>query len=161
MKHFIFSVLYLVCLCMHAQSAKDLKKAGVESCTILKTYPSATGKENRLERIEYYDSLGKTKEIIRYNNLGAIKKHILFYFSENGDWKAEVKLMPGKRLRTDSLFEKKGESGEWERTEHYGKTGKLTYYEIHSWENGLKMKTVRYSPNRIELFSKTFQYQKP
>jgi len=161
MKQFLILFVFSSSLCAYTQSAKDLKQANVESCTVMKTYPSATGKENRLERKERYDDQGKLKESIRYNSLGEIKKHTLYYFSEKGDWKSEVKVKPGKGLRTDSLVEKKGESGEWERTEHYGKSGKLTYYEIHSWENGLKIKTVRFTPNQVEMFSKIYKYHRP
>ncbi|MFZ4060760.1 MAG: hypothetical protein ACOYK5_05980 [Bacteroidia bacterium] len=157
----LLSLLFLGCLCAQAQSAKDLRQANVQSCTVTKIYPTATGKENRLERKEIYDEQGKLKELIRYNSSGDIEKNTLFYFSEKGDWKAEVKLKAGKGLRTDSLVEKKGESGEWERTEHYGKSGKLTYYEIHNWENGLKIKTVRFSPNQAVLFNISYTYQRP
>ena len=103
----LLSLLFLGCLCAQAQSAKDLRQANVQSCTVTKIYPTATGKENRLERKEIYDEQGKLKELIRYNSSGDIEKNTLFYFSEKGDWKAEVKLKAGKGLRTDSLVEKK------------------------------------------------------
>jgi hypothetical protein len=153
--------LFVGCLCAHAQSAKDLKQAKVQSCTVTKLYPTATGKETRIERKEIYDENGKLKEGIRFNSMGDIEKQTRYYYSEKGDWKAEVKVKPGKGIATDSLVEKKGESGEWERTEHYGKTGKITYYEIHTWEQGLKIKTVRFAPSQAVLFSKIYQYQKP
>jgi hypothetical protein len=144
---------------LQGQSTKILRQAQVQSCETIKEIPSATGKEIRVDKKEFYDKQGRIKELIRFGKSGEVEKHIVYYHSASSDWKAEVELKPGKKTMKDSLIEKRGSSGEWERSERFGKDGKLKYYEIHSWENGLKMKTTRHSPTHSILFTKTFKYR--
>jgi len=156
-----FSLIFLLLgnLFLQGQSTKVLRQAQVQSCETIKEIPSATGKESRVDKKEWYDKQGRTKELIRYSKAGDIEKNVLYYHSPSADWKAEVELKPGKKSIKDSLVEKKGASGEWERSECFGKDGKLKYYEIHNWENGLKTSTIRYSPAHSILFTKQFKYQ--
>jgi|694.fasta_scaffold44005_2 hypothetical protein len=144
-----------------AQSPKDLRQAQVKSCMVTKSIPAVLGAERIPERKDWYDAQGQLIEQIRYSKTGEIEKHQKFYRAEDGSWKAEVEIKPGKSIRIDSIVDKKGSSGEWVRTEKYNSKGDLQYYEAHRWDKGLKVETQRFNAKDVLQFTKTYQYIYP
>lgn len=159
-----FRVL-VFCMCLQAvgmaQSPKDLRQAQIKSCLVTKSVPAALGAERTPERKDWYDAQGQLIEQIRYSNTGEIEKHQKFYRANDGTWKAEVEIKPGKSIRIDSIVDKKGSNGEWVRTEKYNSKGELKYYEVHSWDKGLKIETQRFNGKDVLQFTKTYQYIYP
>ena len=124
MKKIVLTLLVSVfVLSIHGQKKKDIQSHKIKSTTVYNEDAEKTKGKQVLDSYTKYDESGNTVEEIEYDEVGKIKKHVVYEYDDDGNKTKEIELKPDGSK--DKVVEYKYKDGlKTERVTYLG-NGKL------------------------------------